>query len=172
MGGAIAHHAIEAMPVFACLDFLGVLGAYRRQVIGKCQAAFQKIDAPIKFQRVDCEQALRQADFLHGVARKRAVVAHVVDGEDHWHSLHGFIRGVFGAKQDGNEGRLPVVTMQKIRHPDLLAELDGRATKLRKTLRVIEIILAADAVWLLPIEILGIVHKKIVDSVQHPAVHD
>ena len=86
---------------------------------------------------------------------KRALVAHVVDREDHGHALERFVTGILRSQKHGNQRRLPVVAMDYVGHPDAFAEFDGRAAKLGKALRVVRIILPRDTVRLIPIEVFG-----------------
>ena len=100
------------------------------------------------------------------------MIAHVVDREDDRQFLQRVILRVARPQQHRHQARLPVMAVDHVRHPDALAEFDGRAAKLRKTLGVVRIILPRHAVQLLAVEIFRIIHKVIVDAVQRSALHD
>ncbi len=108
--------------------------------------------------------------FFNCFPRKRALIAHVVNREDHRQVLHGGVLGILGPQKHRHQARLPVVAVNQIGHPHALAKLDGRAGKFAEAFRVVRIIFSRRAIELIAVEIFRIVHEIVADSVQAPAL--
>src|SRR5438552_3553821 len=100
------------------------------------------------------------------------MVAHIVNSENDGYGKKLLIGGVGRSQQNWDQPALPIVTVDHIRQPKLLGQLDGYARKLRKAFGIVRVIAAGDPVKLVPIEIVGIVHEEILDASRPAAVGD
>ena len=158
------------MAVFHRLNLLRVFPAHGGQIIREDQSAFQEIHLAEKFHRFHAEKAFRQTKIRERVARKKSVITHIVNRENYRHGAKQWIRFVKRSQQHRHERRLPVMAMDHVRGPDVLADFDGRAAELTKAVGVVGIILALQAVKLVAVKIFGIVHEKIAHAADDGAI--
>src|SRR5712664_3532042 len=118
------------------------------------------------------EYAHGNAGAVERISAEEAVIAHVVDGEDHRDVSDQRIVAVGGSQQHGHESGLPIVTMEYIRAPHVLGDFDGRAAKLAVTFGVVWIVAAGAAIEAIAIKIGGVVHEKITYSADHGTIGD
>ena len=96
--------------------------------------------------------------------RKEALISHVVDGEDCGHVAEGWVFGVLGAQQDGDERGLPVVAVKNLGHAKNFRSLQHGAGKQSKALGVVGIIAGGSPVKRIAIKKRGILDKVEIDS--------
>src|SRR5262249_2075660 len=96
--GAAAHNAIETVAEFGSLNFLGVFAADGSEVIGVHQAGFQEVDVAVEFDPSRMKRGDRNVGAIERFPAELAVVAHIVNSENHGEMLKGRVGGVRGSQ--------------------------------------------------------------------------
>ncbi len=100
---AALDHAVESPAVFRRLNFLRVTAAHGGQIIREKQAALQKVDLPVEFERIQVEQARRESTLAQRGFREQTLVAEIVNRQHHRKRTHGGIFGVLRAQEHRHE---------------------------------------------------------------------
>src|SRR5262249_41252709 len=157
--GAVAQYAVQPEAEFRGLDLLAVLAADGGDVVGKDQGALQEIHFAPEFHLVDGQQVPGQHQQGQRIRRKDSLVAQVVDGKNRKGVTEDRVGGVTGAQQHGNKRRLPVVTVEDVRHAGNLGRLHYRSRIQREALGIVRVIAGGGAVQGLAVEELGAIDK-------------
>ena len=91
------------------------------------------------------------------------MVAHIVNGKNNGQVGDRSIFRIPGLQENWNERGLPVMAVDDVRHPYVLAKFNRRSAEFGKPFRVVRIILPCHAVQLFAIEIFRVVDKIIID---------
>src|SRR5712692_925316 len=156
-------HAFETKTEFRGLDFLAIFPANGGDQIRVRQRAFQKIDVAEILHLRNREQVPGQHEEREYLRWKQPLISHVVNGEDRPGVLERRIFHILGPQQHRNHGRLPVVTVKNIGHPENLRALNYRPAKQREALGIVRKITRAGAVKAIAIEVGWIVNEKETD---------
>ena len=115
---APVENAVEFFAPVAGLDFLRVGRTDGRDVIGELEAALEKIDHPVKFQRRGRRLVVLQVEHIAQYRRrKHALILQVVNRANRFHGGAPRRPAIMRPQQDGDHPDMPVVAVDDIRRP-------------------------------------------------------